>query len=104
RKSYFFAHYFLTIFFKDNTMLKKTSLVFLISIICFNANAQTSKINIIPEPVMINEKPGVFTLKDLYSITIEGSDADSKRVSEYLRAALTRATGFETSAGRQGET
>src|SRR5204862_371804 len=50
-------------------MLKKTSLVFLISIICFNANAQTSKINIIPEPVMINEKPGVFTLKDLYSIT-----------------------------------
>jgi hexosaminidase len=84
-------------------MLKKTSLFFLISIICFIANAQTNKINIIPEPVMVTEKPGVFTLKDLYSITIDGNDADTKRISEYLRAVLTRATGFETSAGRQGE-
>jgi len=84
-------------------MLKRTSLVFLISILCFNAKAQTSKINIIPEPVMVTEKPGVFTLKNLYSITIEGNDADTKRVSEYLRTILTTATGFETSAGREGE-
>jgi hexosaminidase len=83
-------------------MLKRTELFFLLTIIYFGANAQTSKFNIIPEPVMLTEKPGVFTLKENIVINVNAGDEDAMRVADYLKSTIATATGYKATIRRDG--
>jgi len=59
--------------------------------------SQAKKLAIIPEPVSVTEKSGTFTLKNNFTVSVSGSDADALRVANQLSQALTAPTGFKGS-------
>jgi hexosaminidase len=80
----------------------KISTSFIFLFICLNAKAQINKINIIPEPVMVTEKPGVFTLKENIVINVNAGDEDAIRVADYLKTTIATATGYKATIRRDG--
>ena len=57
-------------------------------------NAQTSTVkNIIPIPASVTEKPGTFTLKNNFSISVSGDDT-AMNVAKQLSDALSAPTGY----------
>ena len=67
---------------------------FFLLITC-NVSAQTSKISIIPEPVAITEKQGVYTLSETSNIQIAPADnSDVSRIADYLLKSINISTGF----------
>ncbi|MES1214740.1 MAG: family 20 glycosylhydrolase [Bacteroidota bacterium] len=75
-------------------MKKLFSLFFLAcSLITFSQNG---KIAIIPEPVSMVEKAGVFTLAHNTAINITGNDANAIKAADNLSKAIMTATGFKT--------
>lgn len=68
---------------------------------CFSQNASTA---IIPEPVSIVQKQGVFTLQDNISITIPGNHNDAAKVADYLSHAIAASTGYKSNIKTSGST
>ncbi len=62
-----------------------------------SAFSQNNAIAIIPEPVSIVQKQGVFTLKDNMTIATPGNNADAERVAGYLSEIFAAATGYKSS-------
>ncbi|MFT3748270.1 MAG: family 20 glycosylhydrolase [Agriterribacter sp.] len=58
------------------------------------SSAQTSKPAIIPEPVSLIEKQGVYSLNENSTIYINGDNADITRIAAYLQKAINTSTGF----------
>jgi len=58
------------------------------------SNSQPVKPPFIPLPVSVAEKPGVFTLKNNFSISVSGKSDDAVNVAKQLSAALSAATGY----------
>jgi len=56
--------------------------------------SQPVKTPFIPLPVSVAEKPGVFTLKNNFSISVSGKSDDAVNVAKQLSAALSAATGY----------
>jgi hexosaminidase len=65
---------------------------------CFS---QTTTV-IIPEPVSIVQKQGVFTLQDNISISIPGNHNDVAKVARYLSNAIAASTGYKSSIQDNG--
>jgi hexosaminidase len=59
--------------------------------------SQNNAIAIIPEPVSIVQKQGVFTLKNNITIATPGNNADAERVAGYLSEVIATATGYKSS-------
>ncbi|WP_152270752.1 beta-N-acetylhexosaminidase [Agriterribacter humi] len=68
---------------------------------CFSQNATTA---IIPEPVSIVQKQGVFTLQDNISISIPDNHNDAAKVANYLSHAIAASTGYKSSIKNNGNT
>lgn len=64
-------------------------------LLSLGALAQSSKPAIIPVPVSVTEKTGMYTLKDNFSISVSGKDNDAINVARQLNAALSAATGYK---------
>ncbi len=60
---------------------------------CFS---QSNTPAIIPEPVSIVQKQGVFTLQDNISISIPADDKDVAKVAGYLSQAIAASTGYKS--------
>ena len=56
--------------------------------------SQPVKTPFIPLPVSVAEKPGVFTLKNNFRISVSGKSDDAVNVAKQLSAALSAATGY----------
>jgi hexosaminidase len=99
-----------TIFFEPHCLLsfvlkkfRMKKLFFGLSLTCSVVGyCQTNKIAVIPEPVSLVEKTGVFTLKDSVVINIAGSNKDAVKAADYLSKFITRATGFKTIVQNNG--
>lgn len=55
-----------------------------------------NNISLIPEPVSVVQKEGLFLLKDNGVIAIPANHPDAERVAHFLAAAITKATGYKT--------
>ena len=60
---------------------------------CFS---QSNTPAIIPEPVSIVQKQGVFTLQDNISISIPANDNEVAKVAGYLSQAIAASTGYKS--------
>ncbi|CAN5652042.1 glycoside hydrolase family 20 protein [soil metagenome] len=56
--------------------------------------------NLIPVPVTVTEKPGVFVLKNNFSVSVSGDD-DAMQVAHQVAAALSAPTGYKSTV-KQG--
>lgn len=68
---------------------------------CFS---QSNTPAIIPEPVSIVQKQGVFTLQDNISISIPANDNDVAKVAGYLSQAIAASTGYKSNVQEKGNT
>ncbi len=68
---------------------------------CFS---QSNTPAIIPEPVSIVQKQGVFTLQDNISISIPADDKDVAKVAGYLSQAIAASTGYKSNLQDNGNT
>ena len=66
---------------------------------CFGQNTTTA---IIPEPVSVVQKQGVFTLHDNISIGIPGNDNDVAKIAGYLSQAISASTGYKSDIQEDG--
>ena len=66
---------------------------------CFSQNATTA---IIPEPVSIVQKQGVFYLQDNISISFPDNRNDVAKVADYLSHAIAASTGYKSSIKNNG--
>ncbi|HEU4573692.1 MAG TPA: family 20 glycosylhydrolase [Chitinophagaceae bacterium] len=84
--------------------MKKTILLvsLVISITGFAQNDYSHKPAIIPEPVSLVQKTGVFTLKNNVVINVSGDDAAALKAAGYLSKAISTATGFNVTTRKNG--
>jgi hexosaminidase len=76
--------------------MKRLLAIFLFSGIAFNLFSQTTPaISIIPEPVSVTPKTGSFKISDKTVIELTSSNADAKRVADYLSKTIATPTGFK---------
>lgn len=75
---------------------------FLLLLITIAGHSQTKKIAIIPEPVSVTEKAGTFTLKNNFTISVSGNDAEALGAANQLLNALTVPTGYKGSIKQGG--
>ncbi len=71
-------------------------LVVLLTIVlddAFNQQPQTS-IALLPQPVSVQIKTGNFILSNKTAIELSSTDADTKRVSDFLSKKLAASTGY----------
>jgi len=80
----------------------KRYLFFLFLLLTIAAYSQTKKIAIIPEPVSVTEKAGTFTLKNNFTISVSGNDAEALGAARQLLNALTVPTGYKGSVKQGG--
>ena len=66
---------------------------------CFSQNSTPA---IIPEPVSIVQKQGIFTLQDNISISMPGNRNDVAKVAHYLSHAIAASTGYKSSIKNNG--
>lgn len=77
--------------------MKYFSIIALFIFTGLSAVSQNNAIAIIPEPVSIVQKQGVFTLKENMTIAAPGNNADAERVAGYLSETIAAATGYKSS-------
>jgi hexosaminidase len=84
--------------------MKKTILLvsLVISITGFAQNDYSHKPAIIPEPVSLVQKTGVFTLKNNVVLNVSGDDAAALKAAGYLSKAISTATGFNVTTRKNG--
>ena len=80
----------------------KRYLFFLFLLLTIAAYSQTKKIAIIPEPVSVTEKAGTSTLKNNFTISVSGNDAEALGAARQLLNALTVPTGYKGSVKQGG--
>ena len=79
----------------------KKRLLFLLLLSISLANAQNSPINLIPQPVEIQQSTGSYTLSKATTISFNKSDA--RKIADMLIQKLNTSTGFSLAA-QQGKT
>ncbi|MDN5305773.1 MAG: hexosaminidase [Bacteroidota bacterium] len=86
------------LFIKSSKMKKNSAVIFMLAFFTMVTFAQQSKtsVAIIPEPVSLVEKGGVYVLPDPI-IVVSPSDKEMAYVNDYLRNKLSAATGKQIS-------
>lgn len=72
--------------------MKKTIAALAFIVVISQIHAQD--LAIIPEPVSVQKKTGVFALKNNFTIGLSSTNADSRRVADYLTKKILIASGF----------